>query len=267
MLLVGNYRYQRFNQVRTTLSIVVIPVQYLVNLPLEFLQITHDYLTSKQKLIKENEDLRVKLLLQQAKVQQMVVIQQENSQLHALLHSPVYRQNEHNKYLVAQILAVSSNPNNQQVILNQGSQNGVYLGQPVLDAYGVMGQVVEVEPFISRVVLISNPRSAVPVQDARNGVVGVVIGYAGYSDLVRLTNITATTDVKPGDLLITSGLGNGFPVGYPVGIVKSVENMADERFAKILVTPFAQINRSKNVLLIWPQRSKFIMPIQEMLSH
>lgn len=267
MFIVGDYRYHFFNPVRSTLSIVVVPVQYLVNWPIDFLQMIDNYLISRHALIKENEDLRMQLLLMQVKVQQMLAIQQENVQLHTLLHSPIYKQNEKNRYLVAQILAVGSNPNNQQMILNRGSQDGVYAGQPVLDAYGIMGQVVEVEPFISRAILISNSLSAIPVEDVRNGIMGVVTGCSGCSDTLRLSNITITTDIQPGDVLITSGLGMGYPVGYPVGIIKAVEDAADEKFAKITVTPFAQINRSRNVLLIWPQHSKFMLPMKEMLGH
>lgn len=267
VLIIGDYHYHYFKPVRTTVSLVIVPFQYLVNAPIEFAQVTDNYLRSKRALIKENEKLQVQLLLLQTKNQQMLAIQQENDQLHALLRSPVYKQSEKAKYLVAQILAVGSNPNNQQAILNRGSQDGVYVGQPVIDAYGVMGQVVEVEPYLSRVMLITNPLSAVPVRITRNGISGVVIGYVGYSDLVRLTNITLTTDIRPGDLLVTSGLGMGFPVGYPVGVVKSVTNDPSERFAKILVKPFARVNRSKNVLLIWPKHSKFAAPIAEMLKH
>jgi rod shape-determining protein MreC len=161
--------------------------------------------------------------------------------------------------LVAQLLAVSNDPLTQQVTLDRGTQAGVFIGQPVLDAYGVIGQIVDVTPFTSHAMLISDSRSAIPVQNNRTGMRSVVAG-TGYADQLSLLNVSVTADVAVGDVLVTSGLGGGFPFGYPVGEVASVQQNSGERFAVIGVTPRAHLDKSRQVILLWPSAAP---PIQE----
>ncbi len=142
-----------------------------------------------------------------------------------------------------------------QVVLNKGSHDGVFIGQPVLDAAGVMGQVIQIGPYTSRVLLINDPHSGVPVQDARNGVRAIAVGD-NYSGKVRLANVVQTTDIKEGDIFMTSGLGEHYPEGYPLGKVESVVKDPGLQFATITIEPSAHLDRSRQVLLIWPAKRK-----------
>jgi len=157
--------------------------------------------------------------------------------------------------MVASLLYVSSALFSQQVILDKGSSDGIYVGQPVLDAYGVMGQVISVGHGTSRVLLISDRQSAIPVQNNRSGLRAIVRGN-GYAGNLNVLYVPDTADFKVGDLLITSGLGQRYPANYPLGTVTEVKHAPSERFAKITVTPKAHINRSNQVLLVWPEHKK-----------
>lgn len=252
ILLVGEHRAHHFTKIRLALSVVVAPIQYLVNLPVELIDSTGNYLRTKSTLMKENAELKKQMLILHVKAQKTINLENENAQLKALLGSSV---DKSNKILAAQLLAVSLNPFDQVVILNKGFNRGVYIGQPVLDAYGVIGQVIEVDSVTSRVLLVTDSRSAVPVQDTRNGMRFIALGN-GYSGFLKLVNVAATADLKVGDLLVTSGLGLRFPVGYPVGVVDSINKIPGERFAEIKVFPKAHINSSRQVLLIWVKKNE-----------
>lgn len=236
---------------RAGLSIVITPIQLAVNAPSKAIGWASNTLVSRQMLLSENESLRKQQLLLQAKVQKLLALQQENKQLRALLSSAP-KASEH--VLAAQLLAVDETPFTQQVMLDRGSNNKVFLGQPVVDAHGVMGQVIAVNPFSSNVMLLTDPRSAIPVQDNRNGLRAIVVGQDEPNSL-QLIHVPLTADVKVGDVLVTSGLGQRFPVGYPVGTISNIQRNAGERFANISVKISARINRSRQVLLVWPMTS------------
>jgi rod shape-determining protein MreC len=241
-----NYHFNAFNRVKLFLSAVVSPVQYTVNWPLEYIDRVYNYFTSQHNLLKENAVLRTQNLFLQAKVQKIIALEKENTQLHALLSSSVKFDNN---VLVARLLSVNVNPFDSQVVLNKGEHDKVYIGQPVLDASGVMGQVIDVGLVNSRVLLITSTRSAVPVENTRNGLRAIAMG-SGRGDL-RLMYVPDTADVKVGDILVASGLGLKFPQGYPVGTITAVKHVANEQFAEIIVKPAAKLNRSTQVLLVW----------------
>lgn len=261
--MIGENHSPQLVKVRYVLSIAVTPVQYLVSLPVEFAVWVDNYFTTQHNLLKENNELRAKQLLLEAKAQRFAALEKENASLRALLSSSAHVTD--GKVLVAQILAVNANPFDQQVVLDKGKGHGVYIGQPVVDANGVVGQVIEVGVLTSRVLLISSSRSAIPIQDSRSGVRAVAIGD-GYSGNLRLIYVPDTSDVRVGDLLMTSGLGLKFSAGYPVGIVTDVTYPTDQAFARINVTPSAALNRSRQVLLIWPEQNKFSGEIKKMLK-
>src|SRR5262249_30056895 len=139
---------------------------------------------------------------------------QENAQLRELLKSTPQVEG---RVSVAQLLAVDLDPNLQQVIVDKGANQGIFIGQPVLDAFGVMGQVVHADPITSRVMLITDRKSAIPVQDARNSIRAIAMGMGGVGKLA-LINVPETSDIQVGDLFVCSGLDMRYPVGYPVGV-------------------------------------------------
>ncbi len=248
-LMVLDYREHYLTPVRNLLTGIVAPIQYAVNVPIQFINDTSSHLSSRQTLLSENTTLRANQLLMEAKLQKLIALENENTQLRALLTSSTRSDNEH--ITVAQLLAVSTDPLMSEVVLDKGQNDEVYVGQPVLDASGIMGQIAQVGPFTSRVLLLSDPRSAIPVQAVRNGIRGIVLGKGALGNLA-LTDIPITVDIRVGDILVSSGLGGHYPEGYPVGVVSRVRHDQGGQFAAIEVIPSAQLDRNQPVLLIWP---------------
>ena len=246
--MVLDQRGHYFTNVRNGLSVVVVPIQYLVDGPVRFVNWVEDSLTSRANLLAENDTLKAQQVLLQAQIQKLRTEQQENTQLQALLQSSAQ---SYGKLLVAELLAVDSDPGSQQMILNRGTQQGVYVGQPVLDASGVMGQVIEVSPYTSRILLITDNRSAIPVQDSRNGYRAIATGEGSLGSL-RLVNVPATADFQVGDKLVSSGLDGRYPVGYPVGTISKALRNTGQPFMNIIVQPAGRLYQSRLVLLVWP---------------
>lgn len=239
------------DQVRTALSIPLTPLQYLVSTPIKWVDKLREMVSSRDALVKENLDLKAEQLLLKAQVQRLLAIESENTQLKALFRSSARIKG---KMLVTQLLAVDTEPFVAQMVVDRGSRDGVFIGQPVLDANGVMGQVIQVTPMTSRVLLVNDPHSGVPVQNARNGIRAIAVGDNNTGKM-RLVNIPKTVDIQQGDMLVTSGLGERYPEGYPVGQVISVTKDPGLQFATIIVEPSAHLDQSREVLLIWPAKS------------
>jgi rod shape-determining protein MreC len=200
-----------------------------------------------QALIENNAKLRAQVLLLQAKLQRVQSLEIENKQLMSLLRSSSHVEA---KVLLASVMNVAMDPFAHQVLIDRGSHDDVFVGQAVLDAYGVFGQVVRVMKNQSVITLIDDESHAIPVEVLRNHTRGVMVG-AGQKQAMRLINITQTRDVTVGDKLISSGLGQHFPSGYPVGRVKAMTSSHDGQFMAITVDPSAHLNQSRQVLLVW----------------
>lgn len=243
-------------QIRAVLSMPLAPIQYAVSYPIQMIDKLSNLVSTHDSLVKENLDLKAEQLLLKSQVQRLLAIESENNQLKALLSTSATVQG---KVLVAQIMAVDSDPFVNQVTVDKGSHEGVFVGQPVLDANGVMGQIIQVGPLTSRVLLVNDSHSGVPVQNMRNGIRAVAVGDR-FSGGLRLANVPQTADIKPNDVLLTSGLGDHYPVGYPLGRVLSVVKDPGLQFATILVEPSAHLDRSRQVLLVWPAKEAFVKP-------
>ena len=152
--------------------------------------------------------------------------------------------------LIAEILAVDLAPYRQQVMVNKGTSSGVFVGQPVLDANAVMGQVIRTNPFSSVVLLITDADHALPVEVNRNGLRTIAAG-TGLSQELELLYIPKNADIRVGDLLVTSGMDERFPPGYPVARVKTVRQDPDNPFTTVIAEPTARLDRSREVLLVW----------------
>lgn len=250
-LMIMDKRVAAIQQARVTLSVVIAPLQYMVSWPIKMAGSLETMMSSHDSLVKENLDLKAQLLLLKAQVQRLLAIESENNQLKALMQSSTRVQG---KILIAQLLAVDVDPFVHQVVLDKGIHDNVFIGQPVLDANGVLGQIIQVGPLTSRVLLISDPHSGVPVQDARNGLRAIAMGDS-YTGKLRLVNVPQTADIKKGDQLMTSGLGDRYPEGYPLGVVTYVSKDLGMQFATITVEPSAHLDRAREVLLVWPNKS------------
>ena len=238
-------------QIRTALSLPLAPLQYLVSAPTQGIDKLSHLLSTQDTLHKENMALKAEQLLLKAQLQRLVAIESENNHLKGLVQSS---QQIHGKTMIAQLLAVDSDLSRRQIVLDKGSHHGLFLGQPVLDANGVMGQVIQVSPLTSRVLLINDERSGIAVENARNGVRSIAMGDS-YLDALRLIHVPQTADIKTGDMFLTSGLSDRYPSGYPVGQVVSVTHDPGLPFMTIILKPSAHLNQSRQVLLVWPTKT------------
>ncbi len=247
VLIVADVRFNQMLTTRAALSNLALPFYWLVDLSTRIGDWGEENLVTHTTLLEHNQRLTAQALLLEGQVQQMASLRAENSRLRGLLNSSALVQDD---VLVAELIGISPDPVRHQVILDKGEADGVYVGQPLLDAKGLMGQVVEVGAISSRVILITDATHAVPVQVNRNGVRAIVEGM-GRLDELELRHVSSTTDIEVGDLLVTSGLGQRFPEGYPVALVSEVVRDPGQAFAIVRARPQAQLNRSRHVLLVY----------------
>ncbi|MDQ8039955.1 MAG: rod shape-determining protein MreC, partial [Rickettsiella sp.] len=225
---------------------------YIIDAPLRLVNNISQTLVTRKTLHLENTKLHSQQLFLEAKLQRFDALESENRQLSQLLSASEHLKKQHLE--LAQLLLVNADPLLNEVVLDKGKSNGVYVGQPVIDADGIMGQVISVNALTSRVLLITDFRSAIPVQDVRSDARGILVGQGRLAKLL-LKDIPGTVDIKVNDLLVSSGLGGHYPPGYPVGLVSSITMNVATQFAYIQVDPSAQLNRNRPVLLIWPNKS------------
>lgn len=244
--------YQYLHQLRYGFSYLVSPLQYLVDYPVRIIGWVESVFTAKSALANENMQLHYRQILLEAELQKLTAIKDENSQLKDLL---LTASSAKIKAMAAQILAVDTTSSRQLVVLDKGKHDGVYMGQPVLDARGVVGQIIDIGAITSTVMLISDSKSAVPVRNNRTGERAILVGENRLSQL-SLINLPDTSETRRHDLLVTSGLGRLYPEGYPVGRVEEVTTLAGEAFMKIEVKPIAMLNKTRLVLLIWPDNNQ-----------
>lgn len=256
----------RLDPIRQSLSSILSPLQYLANVPGVMLDWSAEAFATRNMLELQNKELLRQQLVMSERLQRFEHVRQENERLRALLGSPVHMDS---RKMVAEVMEVASDPFRQFVVLNHGSQTGIYVGQPVVDAQGVVGQVVEVSEFTSRVLMVSDTTHGIPVRVTRNDVRAIANGM-GDIDQIELRHVAKSTDIIVGDLLVTSGLGNRFPEGYPVARVISVSRDDGQSYAVIYAQPLAALDRIRYVLLIWPDETKpFTLPndVQELIKE
>lgn len=227
-------------------------MQYIVNAPIQFGARVAGNLTTRLILIEENVRLTEENLLLSSKAQRFAALEQENQRLRELLDSSSTLQQN---VIVADVLAIETTPWTRQIVVNKGTTQGVFVGQPLLDAYGVIGQISHVGPLSSTALLITDPRHALPVLLNRSGLRATAVG-GDLPDELSLSFVSTNADIRTGDLVVTSGLGRRFPVGYPVGRVEKVSLNPGDAFATIIVKPSAQVGHSREVLLLGPQQKQ-----------
>lgn len=243
-------------------SAIAYPFQWMVDSPIRLINWVNMSVTTQDRLVHENEELHVREILLQSRLQKLLMLEKENAELRQLLQSTSQIAGH---VAVARILAVALDPNIQQVVLDKGEKDQVYENQPVLDGFGVIGQVVGVGAQTSRVLLVSDKQSAVPVEDYKNGTRAIAVG-AGISGELTLINIPDTTQVHVGDLFVTSGLDLHYPVGYPVGVVAKIEPRKHDPANKITLIPMAHLNQAEQVLLAWPSKQALTKAVQKELQ-
>lgn len=261
--MVAEHSFDSLQRARYYVGLVVVPLQYTVHLPFDLANKLIADFSSQKSLARENANLRADLLLLKSNLQKQYALEYENQQLKELLQSS---DKISGRVLKAQLLAVATNQFSQQIIIDKGNKDGVFVGQPVLDAYGIMGQIVETGMFASRVMLITDSRSAIPVQIQRNGIRAIAAGDSRHNSL-RLRYIADTEDIKEGDILITSGLDRIYPFGYPVGTIEKISHSPNEQFADIIIKPAAHLNRSSLVLLVTVDKTRIEPAMESSLNQ
>jgi rod shape-determining protein MreC len=246
-LMLLDRREQHLVRVRQALSVVVHPVRVAVDLPFSTWANLRETFAARDALIEENRQFRRERLETESRLQRLEALERENARLRLLLDSTARLGS---RALVAEILSVDLDPYRQRLDLNRGLVDDVFVGQALIDAQGVIGQVVRVGPLTSEAVLITDADHAVPVSVNRNGLRTIAVG-TGDSDRLRLPYLTNNADIAVGDLLISSGLGGVVPAGYPVARVLEVERRPDQPFAEIIAEPASSLDRDREVLLVW----------------
>jgi rod shape-determining protein MreC len=248
MLMALDHRGGHLEKIRSALAVLATPVHILAAIPTRVGGAVWDFFTSASALREEIGALKDERELLHARLQQFEALEAENDRLRKLLGSA---QRVATRALAADLVEVSAEPFTRKIILARGSREGVYVGQPVIDAHGIMGQVTQVAADMARVTLITDPGHAIPVQVNRNGLRALVFG-TGAAETLEVPYLTANADIRQGDLLVSSGLGGNFPAGYPVAQVVSIVNDPNESFLEITVKAVAHLNHSRRALLIWP---------------
>ncbi|GAW94428.1 MULTISPECIES: rod shape-determining protein MreC [Colwellia] len=251
-LIFFDHKMASFETARGYLQSLVSPLQYMANAPKQMMNWAAENIVIRQQLMKENQIFRENELFYHEQAMQLSMVRQENERLRSLLSSPV--RGEINK-MFAEIISVYSDPYSHQVVINRGTNDGVYEGQAVLDEKGIVGQILHVGASSSRVILITDISHAIPVRIQRNGLRLIASG-SGQIDRLIHNFVPHSADVKVGDLLVTSGLGGKYPEGYPVARVVLVRADESREFATIYSKPVAQIDRLRYMLLLSKEPSK-----------
>ena len=259
--MVFDHHNRQTGAVRSGLSVLVYPIQYLAHLPVRGSEWMVENLSGRNQLLEENKRLKVSMLLLKAKQQTHQAVAQENVRLRALLDSA---QKIQERVLVTELLRVDMDPYQHQVKINKGESDGVFNGQATIDAFGVVGQVTQTSPVTANVMLITDLSHATPVQVSRTNLRTIAVG-SGRIDQLDLPYLPNNTDIQVGDLLVTSGLGGIFPPGYPVATVVEVTPSPGKGFAKVTAKPKAFLEHSRLLLLVWREAAEDEWDFQETL--
>lgn len=239
----GNY----LQTVRVWMGAAATPVYTVVQAPGQLWNWLTGSFADRTELRTENAELSEQLRVAHVKLLQFDSLREENVRLRAVREASA---GVGGRTLIAEIMRVDVDPFRHRVKINKGTDDGVFKNQPVLDAFGIVGQVVQVDKYAATIILISDAEHAIPVQVNRNGIRSIAVG-AGDLNRLTLPYMTVESDVKPGDLLVSSGLDGIFPAGYPVAKVTKVERNPAETFAQVEAKPLAQLDRDREVLLLW----------------
>lgn len=255
-LMVLDHRGSYLGLLRHAGSAVIEPVYRLAAFPADVARATRTAVATQDHLVSENRELREQLLLAQARLNRLDTLVAQNARLKGLLDA---QKNLGLRVQFARLIDVDPDPFRHRIVLDVGAHQGIVVGQPVIDAHGVMGQIVEVLPNTAVGMLITDPTHAIPVVVERTGLRTIAHG-SGAIDRLELPNIPISADVKVGDKLLTSGLGGRFPAGFPVGEIVSVKSDVSGMFNAAIAHPSAALDRSGEVLLLQDQPQPYGPP-------
>lgn len=251
-LMLADTRLDAFSQVRYLLNSAIAPVQYAADVPRTLFDGLYDRVSSRQQLIDNRDSLQRQVLLLNSDLLLLEQYREENQRLRKLLGSDFVRDE---RKVVAEVMGVDTSPYRHQVVIDKGRVDGVYEGQPVINDKGIVGQVTFVAAHNSRVLLLIDPNSSIPVQNLRSDI-RVIASGNGQQAEIQLDHVPTSTDMQVGDMLVTSGLGGVYPEGYPVALISEVDRDTRREFAMIKATPVVDFHRLRYLLLIWPNEDR-----------
>ena len=249
-LMVLDINYRPFKEIRYYLDTIISPLYNVSNAPKSSFDSLYEMSKTQEALVNENSKLQETLMQQKSDLLLLEHLKHENDRLRGLLGSPL-RHDEHK--MAAQVLLADTDPYVYQVVINKGKNNGVYVGQPVVDEKGIVGQIYQTAQSTSRAILVCDYQHAIPVQVLRNDISMVAVGNGCSNDLT-LDFLPNNVDIKVGDVLVTSGLDGRFPEGYPVAVVSSVKLDISDSTPIISATPTADLKRLRYLLLLWGEQ-------------
>jgi rod shape-determining protein MreC len=257
-MIIVDKRYDHLGKIRRLLSVVAYPVQIAVASPFEGWHWFRDSVSTRDALRADKTKLEAELRVAQFRLQRYEALEAETQRLRALRENTA---SVTDRFLVGDVMNVDLDAFRERVLVDKGAGDGIYVGQAVLDSGGVFGQVARVGQLTSEVILVSDAAHAIPVQINRNGLRTVAVG-TGDTNRLKLPYLPTSADVVAGDLLVTSGLGGGFPAGYPVGTIAEVKRDPAQSLADVDVKPAAALDRSRELLFVWlkPQAAELPPP-------
>jgi rod shape-determining protein MreC len=249
VVMVLDHQGRYLDKAREWMGVAVNPIYAVVQAPFSLWNWLTGSFADRERLRGENAQLSEELRVARVKLLQFESLNEENRRLRAIRAAS---EGLAERTLIAEIIHVDVDPYRHRLRINKGTADGVYKNQPILDAFGIVGQVVQVDRYTATIILISDTQHAIPVQVNRNGIRSIAVGTGDVGKL-QLPYLTVESDVKPGDLLVSSGLDGIFPAGYPVATVTKIERNPTETFALVEAKPLAQLDRDREVLLLWAQ--------------
>ena len=253
-------RFGYLERVRFGLGYATTPIYWVADIPTRVSFWIDDVFVSRTDLLEENEALRERLLVAQRELQLLESLTSENSRL---LELDEATGNINGDVMPAEIINVSPDPYSKRVLINKGARDGLFIGQPLLDANGLMGQIDEVLPYTSWALLITDPHHVTPVEVNRNGERALARGSRSVSNELELEFVTQTQDMQAQDLLVSSGMGQVFPKNYPVAEIISVYTDPGLDFATVRARPIAQMASTRHVMLVFQNEEEQSLEVNQ----
>jgi rod shape-determining protein MreC len=247
LLMFADQKTDWLRPVRQLANTVLLPVHIAAGAPGWAMRKMDSIFSGRNSMLAETERLQAENLVLNARVQKLTQLMNENMRLRSLVNTSAFLSE---RVLVAEIMGIDPDPSRHRLLVNKGASNGVFEGQPILDPGGVVGQVVEVNEHSAWVLMISDRDHRIPVKVARNGYRAIAQGEDRY-DEVTMPWVTMSADIRPDDLLVTSGLGGRFPEGYPVGTVTKVKREAGHEFTQVMFRPAASLETVQYLLMLF----------------
>ena len=245
-LLITDSRTGMLNAMRQGIGTVLYPLQRTLLVPRDVLSMGTDYLSEVARLRAENAEMRRVETVNARTLLQVEQLAQENRQLRELLGT---RERAALRSVVAEVLYDTRDPFSRKLVLDKGVQQGLAIGQPVIDSQGVVGQITRVFPLSAELTLVTDRNMSIPVQVQRTGLRSIAFG-GPEPGRMELRYMSVNADLKEGDQLVTSGLDTLYPPGLPVGRIVSVDRSKTGNFARVVAEPIAGAERSRMLLVL-----------------